>query len=405
MDKSNLIYQTEHIFTAASCSLLRNCAIPRQSCGPHAHSGSGGCCSEVGVRRTRKWQWHGPQVLQPGSCFLAGQMNKKHLDSRFTSQVVKEAAACWSWNCQFKQGFHQLETDFFVVVLEQYWFLALLWINPSGLLHVGNRLSSPALQQQSGQVCLPITMATVPLLSLREPCTRTLSIVRGLQPKCPLWHCAMCHNIPLPMCGGLPSAGDSPAKEHLLAGIGLSLTASVLGNTRQLSQDKHTLTISLHCAARGSRFPPPRRRGKCCISRTINEAGGSIGGDSLLSRGAEEAGAARGLTATLVPTSQSNAQWGWQGYSETSIANAPLPPWGMEELCSERGLQTNLNHLPLCCAERQTVILELRGNPAIISLQVLRGWYLPSAHCPSSSRLSRASASSQLGLCMQFSKS
>lgn len=55
MDKSNLIYQTEHIFTAASCSLLRNSAIPRQSCGPHAHSGSGGCCSEVRVRRTRKW--------------------------------------------------------------------------------------------------------------------------------------------------------------------------------------------------------------------------------------------------------------------------------------------------------------------------------------------------------------
>lgn len=176
---------------------------------------------------------------------------------------------CWTWNCQFKQGFHQLETFFFVVVLKQYWFPTLLWINPSGLLHVGNRLSSPALQQQSGQVCLPITMATVPLLSLREPCTRTLSTVRGLQPKCPLWHCAMCHNIPLPVCGGLPSAGDSPAKEHLLAGIGLGLTASVLGNTRQLSQDKHTLTISLHCAGQDSHhrgeggnavFPGPSMR-------------------------------------------------------------------------------------------------------------------------------------------------
>lgn len=72
----------------------------------------------------------------------------------------------------------------------------------------------------------------------------------------------MCHNVPAPVCGGLPSAGDSPAKEHLLAGIDLGLTASMPRNALSaLTGQTHANYFLAVCSWR-VRIPTAEEEGK-----------------------------------------------------------------------------------------------------------------------------------------------
>lgn len=192
----------------------------------------------------REWQWCGLQVLQPGSCSLAGQANRGHPDSTRTLWPVEEAVARAgtaglsrvstakpAWNrffCCFKA------MPISHSALEKSEWAAPLWEIGCRVLPSSSSLARPASLT---------TVATILLLSPREPCTdltRAPSAVRGLQPKWPLWGGTRCHNGPAPVCSGLPSAGDSPAKEHLLAGFDLGLTAPMLG--------KALYTSSVRCS-------------------------------------------------------------------------------------------------------------------------------------------------------------
>ena len=168
----------------------------------------------------REWQARGPWLLQPGSGSLAGQTNRVHLDSTFALWVVEEAGtAVLSRVSTAKTAWNRF-------VLKQCWLPALLWGSLSRLLLCG---------QQAVESLLPwsVRLMSFSLLNPGETWPalgRALSAISGRSPSG--------HSGVLPWaiislclcCSGLPSADDSPAKEYVLAGTDLGLTASVVGN-------------------------------------------------------------------------------------------------------------------------------------------------------------------------------
>lgn len=315
----------------------------------------------------QRWGWGG---TENGSDVATGFTDRELLFTRTDEQKVpgqhvhfagSRKRSCWSWKCQFERGFHSK------INLKQIFFCCFKampvphsaqdkskWAAPSGLLHMANRLSSPALQQQSGQVCLPATMATV------------------------------------------------------LAGIGLGLTASVLGNApTTLTGQTHINYFLAVCTQRvkiiiieeegemlhfqdhqwGRRkhwggFAPQQRGRRGWVSQRPH----CDSGPHLSEQHPVRVTGLRWSFSCLCPSFHHGA-WNCSALSMASRA-------------------ASITSLFVVLKDRQWwSILEFLGNPAIISQQALEGWYFPSAHCLSSSRFSGASASSQLGLCMQFSKS
>lgn len=159
MDKSNLIYQGEHIFPAASCSLLSNSASPSRACGPRARGGSDGCWLVVKVGRTRgRMAVTWPTGFTAGELLL-GRTDEQGAPGQHVHFVGGRRGCCWSWNCQFKQGFHSKislkQIQFFFLFYSTVDFPLCSGEVRAGCSAAGNRLSSPALQRQSGQACLP----------------------------------------------------------------------------------------------------------------------------------------------------------------------------------------------------------------------------------------------------------
>lgn len=158
MDKSNLTYQGEHVCPAASCSLLSNCASPCRAHAPHACGGSGSRWSVVKVRRTRERKAARCPTGLTARELLLGRTDERRAPGQHAHFVGGRRGCCWSWNGRCKRDCHSKTS------LKQIFFFLLqsnddfpLWSGEAqaSCSAAGNRLSSPALQRQSGQACPP----------------------------------------------------------------------------------------------------------------------------------------------------------------------------------------------------------------------------------------------------------
>lgn len=150
----------------------------------------------------REWQTH--RLVQSGSCSSAGQMNREHLESTSTLWVVEEAVAGAG-----TAGLSRVST----AAPPQNTFFC--WFKAMPVSHSALEKSERAaplrdigcrVLPSSGSPARPASTATataVPVPSPADPCA-----ARGLQPQWPLWGGAMCRDVLMPTCGGLPSAGD-----------------------------------------------------------------------------------------------------------------------------------------------------------------------------------------------------